>query len=247
MGYTSPDGLTWTLICGPAPILTSSTTYVGLAVDSGNISYSSTATFDNVSISAASGSNAPWISHLSATTGAVGSGVTISGSSFGSTQGASVVYLNDSPVTVTSWSDTSISITIPSGASSGLIVVLVGSSMNSSNGVTFTVTNSALPGGWLDQDIGAVIKAGNATYSSGAFTVQGAGLGIAGSADAFHFVYQPLASDGTIVARIVSQDTYSQAAVMIRETLDSASAETASFSYSEGSNDSSRMDFRSVP
>lgn len=55
---------------------------------------------------------------------------------------------------------------------------------------------------WSHQDIGAVGLAGNATANDGAWTVQGAGADIWGGADAFHFVYRPLAGDGEITARV---------------------------------------------
>jgi hypothetical protein len=74
--------------------------------------------------------------------------------------------------------------------------------------------------------------AGNVSYANGVFTVAGAGAQIYGTADAFHFVYQPLSGDGTIVARLVSVQGgagYVAPGVMIRETLTAAStnAETA--------------------
>jgi len=86
-----------------------------------------------------------------------------------------------------------------------------------------------LPNPWLDQDVGTVGVAGSASYSNGTFTVQGAGAQIYGTADAFHYVCQPMAGDGTIVARVVSLQggsSYVAAGVMIRETL-SASATNA--------------------
>jgi hypothetical protein len=62
--------------------------------------------------------------------------------------------------------------------------------------------------------------------------VSGAGTQIYGTADAFHFAYQPLLGDGTIVARLVSLQggsSYVSAGVMIREALsaDSTNAKTA--------------------
>jgi len=74
--------------------------------------------------------------------------------------------------------------------------------------------------------------AGNASYANNVFTVNGAGTQIYGTADAFHFVYQPLLGDGTIVARLVSLQGgsgYVSAGVMIREALspDSTNAKTA--------------------
>jgi hypothetical protein len=89
------------------------------------------------------------------------------------------------------------------------------------------VTTQPLPGLWLDQDVGSTGVAGNASYASGVFTVKGAGAQIYGTADGFHYVYQPLTGDGTIVARVVSVQgagsSYAAAGVMIRETLDGGS------------------------
>jgi YD repeat-containing protein len=77
------------------------------------------------------------ISSLSPTSGAVGASVTISGSGFGSSQGSSTVKFNGITATATSWKNTTIVATVPAGATTGNVVVAVGS--NSSNGVTFTV------------------------------------------------------------------------------------------------------------
>lgn len=150
----------------------------------------------------------------------------ISGSNFGSTQNGSVVTLNGAPVAVNSWSATSISITIPSNATSGPVVVSVAPSMTQSNPVLFSVAPQALPPSWLDQDIGSVSTAGSAGYSNGVFTLNASGQWIWDVADAMHFVYQPLSGDGTIVARLVSAQgsTYPEAGVMIRETLTAGSA-----------------------
>src|SRR5258708_37808407 len=60
-------------------------------------------------------------------------------------QGNSAVRLNGALATVSSWSDTSITITIPAGASSGPLLVSVAPGMNSSNPVTFTVTAAPPP------------------------------------------------------------------------------------------------------
>ena len=46
----------------------------------------------------------------------------------------------------------------------------------------------SLPSGWSTTDIGAVGATGSASYSSGTFTVTGAGADIWNSADAFRFV-----------------------------------------------------------
>jgi hypothetical protein len=52
--------------------------------------------------------------------------------------------------------------------------------------------------------IGTQPIVGSASYAKNVFTVVGAGALVVGTTDAFHFVYQPLSGDGTIVARLVS-------------------------------------------
>ena len=224
--YIAPDRVTWSQIGTAQTISMAQNVYVGLAVTSGSSSSVVTATFDNVSVSSAS-APAPIINTVSATTGPIGGQVTISGANFGASQGNSVVLLNNAPVTINLWSDASIVITIPTGAISGPLQVSVAPSMNNSNFVVFTVTSQPLPSGWLDRDVGTMTASGSATYANGTFTVKGAGAQIYGTSDAFHFVYQPLSSDGTLVARVVSvsgYSSYASAGVMIRETMDSRSA-----------------------
>ena len=80
---------------------------------------------------------APSITSLSITTGAVGAAVTVTGSNFGSTRGTGTVKFNGTTASVSSWSATSIAVTVPSGATTGNVVVFA-SGVNS-NGVNFTV------------------------------------------------------------------------------------------------------------
>ncbi len=211
-GYTSADGITWSQVA-TGTITMAQNVYIGLAEASDSTTTLSTANFDNVSVNSAA-TPAPVISGLSATTGSIGSQIVISGTNFGASQGSSLVTLNSFPMTVNSWSTTSITVTLSPGAASGPLLVAVGPSMNDSNYVYFTVTANPLPNGWFDQDIGSVGAVGSASYASGIFTVSGNGA-IQGSADAFHFVYQPFSGDGTIVARLLN----SSSGVMIRETL----------------------------
>jgi len=219
--YTSSDGVNWVQLGTSQTISMGQTVYVGLAVTSGSTTALATATFDNVSVNSAS-APAPVISSVSATNGVIGSQIVIGGAGYGDLQGNSVVLLNHSVVTIKSWSATSITITIPTGATSGPLVVLMAPSMNASNPVIFTV----LPSPWLEQDIGSVGVAGSAGYSNGTFTVAAAGAGIYNSADGFHFVYQPVTGDGSIVARLASLQggsSFVAAGVMIRGTLDAGS------------------------
>ena len=164
----------WVPVGTPQSITMNTNAFVGLAVCGYTSSGTglATATFRNVSVSS-DGNPGPIISSLSASTGPIGTQLFIYGSGFGATQGNSVITLNGTAVTVNSWIDTSISVTIPSGATSGLFTVSVAPAMNASNGVPFTITSQPLPTGWLDQDIGSVGPAGSATYASGVFTVTG--------------------------------------------------------------------------
>jgi hypothetical protein len=90
------------------------------------------------SIGVANGGSSPAISNVLPTSGAVGTSVTVSGTNFGSTQGTSTVKFNGTAGTPTSWSATSIMVPVPTGATTGNVVVTV--SGVASNGVTFTVT-----------------------------------------------------------------------------------------------------------
>ena len=219
--YYSADGVNWSQL-GSQTITMAQKVYVGLAVGGGQQSTLATATFDNVSINTGSDPT-PVITTLSATTGPIGTQVTITGSNFGASQGSSVVTLNGSPLAINFWSASSIVATIPTGAASGLLVVSVGPDRNDSNPVQFTVTSQPLPVGWLDSDIGLVGTGGSATYANGTFTVNGTGAFLnGGTADGLHVAYQPLSGDGSIVARIVSEQASSSSAtagVIIRESL----------------------------
>jgi regulation of enolase protein 1 (concanavalin A-like superfamily) len=84
-----------------------------------------------------------------------------------------------------------------------------------------------IPSPWTSVDIGATGMSGGAWFADNTFTVSGAGADIWGSADAFQFTSEPLAGDGTIVARVASlsgSDPWTKAGVMIRETLEPDSA-----------------------
>src|SRR4051812_4695019 len=116
--------------------------------------------------------------------------------------------------------------------------VLVGVVVSSHNNTTLATAafdnvsvNVSAPT-WQDRDIGSVGVAGNSTQTAGTFTVQGAGADIWGTADAFHFLYQPMSGDGQIVARITGvQRTHdwAKAGVMIRETLAAGSKQASMF------------------
>jgi RHS repeat-associated protein len=230
IGYVSSDGVNWTQNGPVDTVSMAQTVYVGLAVSGGSLLQN--ATFDSVSISSAT-NDVPAITVLSPTTASVGSQVVVIGNHFGATQNGSLLLLNGAPVTIDTWDSTGIVFTVPSGATSGPLVVSVAPGMNGSNPVHLEVTPQPLPTSWLNQDVGAVGQTGSASFSGGTFTVNGAGGGIGGTADGMQFVYQTLVGDGSIIARLTSlQNTPNagtNAGVMIRETLEPGAADASVF------------------
>ncbi|HMD36556.1 MAG TPA: hypothetical protein VKH42_16400, partial [Vicinamibacterales bacterium] len=102
-----------------------------------------------------------------------------------------------------------------------------------------TEPKGGLPAGWSDADVGAVGAAGSTSLTdTGMYVVSGAGADIWGTADAFHFAWRPMSGDGVVIARIASVpnvNAWTKAGVMIRETLDPASANALMLvSYSKG-------------
>jgi hypothetical protein len=84
------------------------------------------------------GTPPPAITSLTPGTGAVKTSVVIAGSNFRTTQLGSKVTFNGVTSTPTAWSATSITAPVPTGATSGPVVVTVGG--QASNGAAFTVT-----------------------------------------------------------------------------------------------------------
>jgi hypothetical protein len=99
----------------------------------------------------------------------------------------------------------------------------------SSSTVTVTVGSAppGLPAGWAKTDIGATTIAGDATFTSGTYSVKGSGADVWGTADAFHYAYRTLTGDGAIVARVTSIPqgihAWVKAGVMIRASLNANS------------------------
>jgi glucose/arabinose dehydrogenase/regulation of enolase protein 1 (concanavalin A-like superfamily) len=103
---------------------------------------------------------------------------------------------------------------------------------NASNGVYTAnydqVTNS-VPSPWQSVDVGSPLMAGTADYSASnqTFYVDGAGADISGSNDQFHYVYQTLNGDGTIIARVryqTNSSPWAKAGVMIKQTTTAGSS-----------------------
>ena len=66
------------------------------------------------------------IASMHPASGPVGSVVTITGEGFGDAHVGNTVTMNGMPVTPTHWSDTSLSVKVPHGATDGPVVVQVG-------------------------------------------------------------------------------------------------------------------------
>ena len=87
----------------------------------------------------------PSIGSLSENSGPAGTATTITGVNFGATQGVSTVTFDGVPASATAWANTSITVVVPVGATTGPLTVEVNSLL--SNGVTFSVVSSnVLPG-----------------------------------------------------------------------------------------------------
>ena len=95
--------------------------------------------------------SSPSITAVSPTSASIGTSVTVSGTSFGATQGSSTVTFNGVTATPISWGDTTITVPVPSGAATGNLIVTV--SANSSNPVWFTVPGTLAYGYGYQREI----------------------------------------------------------------------------------------------
>lgn len=84
--------------------------------------------------------NVPQIFSLMPPLGPVGTSVAIAGADFGASQGTSTVTFNGIPATVTGWGSSGVTATVPTGATTGPVVVNVAGIP--SNGVVFVAPGS---------------------------------------------------------------------------------------------------------
>ncbi len=115
------------------------------------------------------------------------------------------------PPTISGAATSILTVTTPAGlAAATYNVNVVGTVIDTAGGnptrstplVLIVYTSGALPAGWSTADVGSVGITGTAGFAGTAFTVQGSGANIWGTADSFRFAYQSLTGDGTIVARV---------------------------------------------
>ncbi len=88
---------------------------------------------------------------------------------------------------------------------------------------TPTATNTPLPTacavGWSCGDVGGPLPAGGQTLANGTWSVQVGGADIWNNSDQFHYVWQTLAGDGSISARLTNiqpTDPYAKLGLMMR-------------------------------
>jgi hypothetical protein len=118
----------------------------------------------------------PSITNISPTFGAVGIGVTISGTNFGTSQGSSTVQFNGVVATPTAWNASRITVPVPSGATSGNVVV--NTTGVNTNGINFNVLmltsiavtpgNGSLPLNSVQQYTATATYSDNSTQNLGA-------------------------------------------------------------------------------
>ncbi len=230
----SGDGATWTVV-GRDTIPMAASMLVGLAVSSHDNGAAATAAFDGVAVTSGGDATAPSVAVTQPAGGGTIAGTATVAADASDDVGVErvelridgVLFATDPAAPYDFLWDTS---TVADGshvlearaydaagntASSPAIVVSV------ANGAA-----AALPAPWTEADVGSVGLPGAASAAGGTFTVDGAGADIWGTADAFHFVYQPLIGDGQVVARVATvegAEAWTKAGVMIREALDGGS------------------------
>src|SRR5207253_1788636 len=127
------------------------------------------------------------ITNLSVTSGLVGTSVTITGTNFGAAQGTSTVTFNDTEAPPTSWSATSIVVHVPSGATTGNVVV--NANGVSSNGINFTVietlsiTSLSPISGVVGSEVAIAGTGFGATQGSSTITLNGTTVPVASWSD----------------------------------------------------------------
>jgi fibronectin type 3 domain-containing protein len=93
---------------------------------------------------------------------------------------------------------------------------------------SITAVGNTVTSPWLQQDIGTVSGGGAGNIDgSGNFDLAATGADIWGTADAFHYVYQPMTGDGEITIHVTGQystDGWTKAGVMFRNDLTPGSA-----------------------
>lgn len=112
---------------------------------------------------------------------------------------------------------------------SGLTATVTAAARNAPLTAIYDAVGSALPAPWQSLDIGNPLMAGAVDYDPGtaSYYVDGSGSDVYAAKEQFRYVYQNLASDGSIVARVRYQtavDPWAKAGVMIKQSAVAGSA-----------------------
>jgi glucose/arabinose dehydrogenase len=212
-GYSSPDGSNWTLV-GSDTVPMGTSAFVGLPVTSHNNTVLCAGSFDNVTV-LGGGAPTPTMTRTSTKTFTP----TAAPPTFTPTRTATKTFTPTAGAPSPTPTRTATKTFTPTAVASS-------PTPTRTNTPTKTPTPGPLPPPWAQQDIGSPGVPGGAGFTGGSFTVNGSGADIEGSADQFHFVYQPAFGDLTVYARVDSvqnTDPWAKAGVMIRETLTAGS------------------------
>jgi regulation of enolase protein 1 (concanavalin A-like superfamily) len=133
----------------------------------------------------------------------------------------------------TTWTTVgTVTVNLPESVLAGLAI----SSHDNTQAATSTIdqvsVRPALSAPWTQQDIGATGPAGHADNTNGTFTIEGSGADIWGTADAFHYVYQPLSGDTDIQAHVASVqnvNVWTKAGLMVRASTDAGATHVSVF------------------
>lgn len=128
----------------------------------------------------------------------------------------------------TTWTLVSSKVITMTGTVGGLAVT----SQSASTLCTGVFSNLTFLEPWTNEDVGTTGLKGSCVYTPeiGRYALTGSGAGIAGTADAFHYLRRPLTGDGQIVARISSQSGQPsglRSGVVIRNDLTAGSPEAS--------------------
>ncbi|MEO6237629.1 MAG: Ig-like domain-containing protein, partial [Vicinamibacterales bacterium] len=238
--FESATGSTWTLVASDTFAMGPSID-VGLAVSSHVTGTNATATFDNVVVTPSGTppppppvNAAPSVALTSPSAGATAvapAAFTVAATAADSDGSIARVEFYTGSTSLGQATTAPYSIAWSNVAAGTYIVTAVAvdnlGSATTSSPVSITVTApppppTGLPAGWSSADIGTVPFAGSATMSGGTFTVTGAGADVWGTADQLHYAYRSWTGDGTLIARVASEQnvsTWVKAGVMIRQTL----------------------------
>jgi regulation of enolase protein 1 (concanavalin A-like superfamily) len=234
--FRSADGVTW-ISLGADVVPMVETVYVGIATTSHNATVKTKAVLDSLTVTGTpvipppAGNTAPTVALTAPASGATYSApasvalAATASDADGSVakvefySGATLLGTDTSSPYSFTWSS------VPAGSYSLTATAYDNTGAKTTSAartITVTGTSSAIPAPWVAGDVGSPALSGSSSYSGGIFSVTAGGVDIWDTSDQFHFVYQAVAGDLEIVARVDSLTNvqpYTSAGVMIRGAL----------------------------